>query len=121
MKVTGKLIKILEVQTGTSSNGTQKKQDFIIETIDSFTKKICISNWNDKVDLNKLKLFPGCLVNCTILIESKEFSGKWFTNINILELENYSDFSKESKDIKEEKKINDSFETMENEEGDLPF
>ena len=50
MEITGKLVKLVDAQTGTSARGEWKKQQFIIETEDQYPKKICIQNWNDKVD-----------------------------------------------------------------------
>lgn len=78
MEITGKIIEILPAQTGTSQKGEWKKQLFILETIDQFPKKICIESWNDKlalaVDMSKtMKVYFD--------IESREFNGKWYTNV----------------------------------------
>jgi hypothetical protein len=54
LEITGRLIKKLPEQSGTSTKGEWKKQEFIVETQESFPKKICMNVWGaDKVeDLN---------------------------------------------------------------------
>lgn len=79
MEVTGKLIDVLEAQTGTSARGEWKKQEFIVETQEQFPKKICIANWNDKIDIGSIK--TGDTVTLSINIESREFNGRWYTDV----------------------------------------
>ena len=54
MEIKGKIIQILPATSGTSARGEWKKQDFILETQDQYPKKVCISNWNSKVDINNI-------------------------------------------------------------------
>jgi hypothetical protein len=79
MEVTGKMLEILPAQSGSSARGEWKKQEFIIETEDQFPKKICIANWNDKIDINNVG--KGEVVTVSINIESREFNGKWYTDV----------------------------------------
>lgn len=85
MEVKGKIIEILEPKSGQSARGSWKKQDFILETDDSFPKKVCISNWNDKVDLAAIK--PGSEVNAHINIESREYNGNWYTDVKVWKMD----------------------------------
>ncbi len=85
MEIQGRLIEILEPKTGQSSRGSWKKQEFIIETDESFPKKICIANWNDKADLSNLR--PGDNVTASVNIESREYNGNWYTDIKVWKLE----------------------------------
>lgn len=85
MEITGKIIEIFPAQTGKSAKGEWKKQDFILETQTQFSKKIFISNWNDKIDLNAdLK---DKTVKVLFDIESREFNGKWYTDVKSWKLE----------------------------------
>ena len=59
MQLTAKLLTLLPLQTGKGKNGDWKKQDFIVETGDTYPKKICISVWGDKI--NPCELFDGNL------------------------------------------------------------
>ncbi len=80
MEIKGKLQIILAVTEGTGKNGPWKKQDFVIETFDNFPKKICMNVWQDKVDeLKKYKI--GDVITCSLDISSREYNGRWYTDI----------------------------------------
>ena len=79
MEITGKIIQQLPVQTGQGKNGTWKKQEFILETGDTYPKKVCIAVWGDKIDLNNFK--TGTVVDVSFDVESREFNGKWYTDV----------------------------------------
>ena len=77
MEVTGKIIKILPLQTGTGKNGTWKKQEFILETAAQITRKVCFSLWGDKIDQFSLKESED--VEVYFDLESREFNNRWYT------------------------------------------
>lgn len=79
MEISGKIIQVLEAQQGNSAKGSWKRQDFILETSEQYPKKVCISNWNDKVDLNAFPIGTG--VKIGINLESREYNGKWYTDV----------------------------------------
>ena len=79
MEITGKLIQILPEETGEGRNGPWKKQNFIIETQEQYPKKVCIVVWGDKINLSEYK--EGEMVTVSINIESREWNGKWFTDV----------------------------------------
>jgi len=79
MEITGKIINILPEETGQGKNGPWKKQNFILETQEQFPKKVCIAVWGDKVDLKSIG--TNETVNVGINIESREFNGKWYTDV----------------------------------------
>jgi len=86
MEITGKLHSKLPQQTGQGKNGAWVKQEFILETQDQFPKKVCISLWGDKVrDLDPIQL--GEVLKVSINIESREFSGRWYTDVRAWKLE----------------------------------
>lgn len=85
MEITGKIIQILEPSSGTSARGEWKRQDFIIETQEQYPKKVCISNWNNKVDIDGTGV--GSDVKVSINIESREFNGKWYTDVRAWRME----------------------------------
>jgi len=85
MEIIGKIIEILPAQTGTSAKGEWKKQEFILETQAQFPKKVIMANWNDKIDLkddNKNKL-----VKVFFDLESREYNGRWYTDVKPWKLE----------------------------------
>ncbi len=84
MQLSGKLISILPEVHGEGRNGPWKKQEFIIETEDSYPKKICISSWNDRVELNQDMLYKPLKLEVTI--ESREFNGRWYTDVRAVSM-----------------------------------
>ena len=79
MQLTAKLLQLLPLQTGTGKNGQWKKQDIIVETEGQYPKKVCISIWGDKIDEKQLQ--PGNMLKLEFDIESREFNGKWYTDV----------------------------------------
>ena len=85
MEITGNLLHILPAQTGQGKNGTWKKQEFVIETTDMYPKKVCLAVWGDKVDLSKFS--PGQSVKANFDVESREYNGKWYTDLKAFGLQ----------------------------------
>ncbi len=83
MEIKGKINRILQPASGISKSGNEwKKQEFVIETSDDqFPKQICFALFNDKLSLLD-GLQPGQEVNVSFSVESREFNGKWYHNIN---------------------------------------
>ena len=81
MKFTAKLIKSLPLESGSGTHGEWKKQDIIVETEDKYPKKICVSIYWDNIDKFKSALEIGNLLELRVNIESKEYNGKWYTNV----------------------------------------
>jgi hypothetical protein len=79
MEIKGKIISILPLATGTSAKGTWKKQEYILQTTEQFPKKICFVVWGDKIDEYALKTNDS--VEVSIDIESREFNGRWYTDV----------------------------------------
>jgi hypothetical protein len=79
MDISGKIIQFLPVQTGSGKNGTWKKQEFILETGDTYPKKVCIAVWGDKIDIASFK--AGETINVSFDVESREYNGKWYTDV----------------------------------------
>lgn len=80
MEIKGKVVQLLDLQSGEGKNGTWKKQEYIIETLDSkYPKKICVAVWGDKID--QFAMNVGEDVTASIEVESREFNGKWYTNV----------------------------------------
>ena len=77
MEVKGKVIQLLQLQTGMGKKGVWKKQEFILETQSQYPKKVCLSVWGDKIDQFGLKV--GDLVTASVELESREYNGRWYT------------------------------------------
>lgn len=86
LEITGKLISILPVETGQGKNGPWTKQPFVIETQEQYPKKVCMSAWNDNAKtIQEIK--PFSTVKVSISIESREWNGRWYTDIRSWKVE----------------------------------
>jgi hypothetical protein len=85
MQISAKLIQLLPLQTGTGRNGQWKKQEMIVETDGQYPKKICISVWGDKINDDQLKI--GNRLKIDFDVESREFNGRWYTDVKAWKVE----------------------------------
>lgn len=85
MQITAKLIHLLPLQKGAGKNGEWKKQDIVVETDGQYPKKVCISIWGDKIEENKLKV--GNTLTIDFDVESREYNGKWYTDVKAWKIE----------------------------------
>lgn len=122
LEISGKIITVLTEQTGSGKNGVWVRQDFVVETEEQYPKKVCFSAWGDKAAQVKT-LQPGQQVKVSFNVESREFNGKWYTDLRIWKLDTQSsknsqssnnDFPDYGNSIPGEPMMNDP-------EGDLPF
>ena len=90
MEVIGKIIHVLPPQSGTSQAGNQwKKQEYVLETEDAYPKKICFDFFGDRVDQFPLKINDR--IKLSFDIESREYNGRWYTNIRGWKAEQVAD------------------------------
>jgi hypothetical protein len=80
LDVIGKIVQVLELQTGVSARGDWKKQEFILETEEQYPRKICISLWGDRIN-DIAGIETGELITVSIALESREFNGRWYTDV----------------------------------------
>ena len=77
MELIGKIIEVLQPQTGEGKNGPWTKQECVIDLGGAYPKKVCFEMWNDSIiDLN-----IGEEVTAHIDVESREYNGRWYTNV----------------------------------------
>lgn len=80
MEIQGKMVRLGNLTEGTSPRGAWRKQELIIETLEQYPKQVCLVCWGDRVsDAQNFK--PGQIVKAQISIESREFNGKWYTDV----------------------------------------
>lgn len=80
MEVEGKVIAVMPEVTGVSRSGNPwKKRDYVIETFDQYPKKIAFDLFGDRAD--QFTMNVGDTIKLYFDIESREYNGKYFTNI----------------------------------------
>lgn len=85
MEITGKVINLLPVESGVSARGEWRKQSFVLETEEQYPKKVCIIMWGNKID--EFGLRDGEKITASINIESREFNGRWYTDVRAWKVE----------------------------------
>ena len=123
MQVIAKLLQKLPLQTGQGKNGTWQKQDIIIETDGQYPKKICLSLWGDK--FSNIALTEQQTYKFDIDLESREFSGRWFTDVKAWRIEAY-DASTHAQTTNNTNNLGNlpplsGFDQTNDDDGDLPF
>ena len=82
MQERGRVKTITALQSGQSKAGKDwSKKELIIETDGQYPKMIAATFFGDKVQMIE-KLREGDLVDLDFNVESREWNGKWFHNIN---------------------------------------
>ena len=80
MDIKGKIIQKMELQSGVSKAGNQwKKQEYVLETLDSYPRKVKFDFFGDRADQYPLEV--GDIITLSYDIESREFNGRWYTDI----------------------------------------
>ena len=85
MEIKGKIIAVLPLATGEGRNGPWRAQDYVLETIEHYPRKVCFNLFGDKVDQYPLALDD--VVTVSFDIESREWNGRWFTTIRAWKVE----------------------------------
>ena len=83
MKITGKLVKKLDRETGTSNAGKSwEKQSVLIEQSGTeYNKEVAVSFFGDKIkQLRDIEV--GSDVSVSINLSSREFKGRYYHNID---------------------------------------
>ena len=87
MEIIGKLIQKLPMQSGISKTGNSwQKQEFVIETMEQFPRKICANLWGDKTAVLEVLNIDDKVV-MSFDLESREFNGKWYTDVKAWKIE----------------------------------
>ena len=85
LQITGKVIDILEEQSGTGRNGEWRKREFILETPGQYPKQVCLVQWGDNID--KSDISEGETLTAHIDIQSREYNGRWYTDVKAWKIE----------------------------------
>ncbi|TGX79990.1 DUF3127 domain-containing protein [Palleniella muris] len=85
MELQGKVIYAAEKRTGESARGTWAAQDFVIETHDSFPRKMVFSVFGED-RLQRFNIQVGQEVNVSFDIDAREYNGRWFNSIRAFDV-----------------------------------
>jgi hypothetical protein len=119
LKIHGTVTALLEPQTGESAKGSWTKQEFILETEnDKYPKSVCIEIWGDKVEPPQV----GDVVICSINVESREYNGRYYTNVRAWKIDLERSAPDEPKKTEYAKKVESAKAAIPDaDDNDLPF
>jgi hypothetical protein len=82
MEIIGKVVRLGALTEGTSARGPWRKQELIIETEEQYPRTVCLICWTNQIDEIQ-KFAPGQTIKAQIEISSREFNGKWYTDVRV--------------------------------------
>lgn len=89
MEIKGKIIHVLPRQEGTSKAGNVwKKQEYVLETEEQYPRKVCFNLFGDKADQYPAAIGDDVVVSFDL--ESREFNGRWYTDVRAWKMEKVS-------------------------------
>ena len=85
IQLRGKVVQVLEEQSGQGKNGIWRKRNFILEIPGNYPKKVCIVQWGDNIDQQAVS--EGMEVTASVDIQSREYNGNWYTDVKAWRIE----------------------------------
>ncbi len=80
MEIQGTVFRIMPETRGTSARGEWQRQEVIFEMMDGqYARKVAVTFFNKPADVQTLK--EGSSYNVSINIESREYNGRWYTDV----------------------------------------
>ena len=81
MEIVGNIIVALPEVSGTSKAGKPwKKREYVLETQENYPSKVYFNFFGDKAD--QYPLAVGQMIKLSFDINSREFNGRWYTDIS---------------------------------------
>ena len=91
LQITGAVVDILPEQSGEGRNGPWRKQEFVLEIPGQYPKQVCVVQWGDNID--KFAVQKGETLTAHIDLQSREYNGRWYTDVKAWKVERPEDAS----------------------------
>ena len=89
MEISGKLILILQETRGESQRGPWVRGGFVIETDGDYPRKVAFTTFGE----DRLAMVKSLSLNSPVVVnfnpESREYEGRWFTDLRCTRVQNY--------------------------------
>lgn len=85
-QISGKVISILPVVSGENKRGEWQRGGVVIETFESPSVKLALSTFGKQRTEQIQQLAPGEVIVVSYSPESREFMGKWYTELRLTEV-----------------------------------
>ncbi len=81
MEFEGTVYEILPAASGTSARGEWQRQEVVFEMMDGqYARKVVVTFFNKEAEVKAL--VKGEAYTVSINLESREYNGRWYTNVN---------------------------------------
>lgn len=92
MDFQARVIQFIGETTGTSKAGNPwKKKEWVVETFGQYPRKIKVQCFGERSD--SINLEPGKDYTLYVDLESREFNGRWYTDVSVYRVEEYNGHS----------------------------
>lgn len=90
MEITGKITHVLPLQSGVSASSGKawKKQEYVLETEETYPKMVHFDFFGEERVNQYAWIKIGDRIKLSFDIESREYNGRWYTNIRGWKAEN---------------------------------
>ena len=85
-QISGKVISILPVVSGENERGEWQRGGVVIETLESPSTKLALSTFGKRRTEQIQHLTLGEVIVVSYSPESREFMGKWYTELRLIEV-----------------------------------
>lgn len=90
MEIEGKIIVDIPLVEGTSKAGNPwRKKEWVLETFGQYPRKVKFDIFGDRVDTLRLEL--GKSYKVSVDAESREFNGRWYTDLRAFAVQEIGD------------------------------
>ena len=88
LELEGRIVRKLNVQSGTSARGAWSKQEFIFEYQEgNFPSQVCFNVWGDDKVRELEKYQVGDKVKVSFNLSAREYNGRWYNDIRAWKIE----------------------------------
>lgn len=81
-KVSGRIIAVMQMKTGTSQKGTWASQEYVLETHDSYPQKVCFEVFGTE-KIQQFNIQMNDEVDIMYNFDAREFKGRWYNTIRV--------------------------------------
>lgn len=81
MEITAKLIRLGNASEGTSQKGPWRKATAVFETQEQYPNTVAVDFFNTRLE-EVAKIPLGSICKVKFDVSSREYNGKWYTNLN---------------------------------------
>lgn len=79
-KISGRIIAVMQMKTGTSQKGTWASQEYVLETHDSYPQKVCFDVFGTE-KIQQFNIQMNDEVDIMYNFDAREFKGRWYNTI----------------------------------------